>query len=393
MATDSVGSKRSRSASTSFLVPDFDRMPQELRSLNRWVVWRDDKIPYCAEAVNSKASTDNPDTWSSLEASQTAYEEGGYSGVGFVLIGDDIAGVDLDKCVSDGLPDPRALALLQRIGCEYVEFSPSGTGLRGFGRATACNGRRGTVNGIRCELYTRGRYLTVTGHALLQGPLAPLAGFGEVWSELTAGRSRSPACSPTEETEATEDLLIASVSSVAGWQIRPGLLPTREGERNQKLFELARYVKGTAPHLTRDERLAVVRDWFRAAEPVIGTKDFEVTWADFEVAFTRVKQPYGESLKTVLCSMPECSALALPPGYGEKMTFLLRICMALDTHAAPMPFFISSRKVGELLLVHYTVAAALLRQLVIDGLLELIELGRGNRASRYRLTDAGRRYF
>lgn len=36
---------------------------------------------------------DGPRTWATFDQAQTAYEEGGYSGVGFVLNGDGIVGV------------------------------------------------------------------------------------------------------------------------------------------------------------------------------------------------------------------------------------------------------------------------------------------------------------
>ena len=86
----------------AFLQPDFDAMPAELRAISRWVTWKDDKVPYCPAAVNSKASVIDPGTWGTFEQARTAYEEGGYLGVGFVLrvAVDGIVGVDLDKCVN-----------------------------------------------------------------------------------------------------------------------------------------------------------------------------------------------------------------------------------------------------------------------------------------------------
>jgi primase-polymerase (primpol)-like protein len=79
------------------LSPDFSAMPAELRRIPRWVVWKGTKVPYCPTAKNSKASVTEPDTWASFDQAQTAYEEGGYQGVGFVLSGDGIVGVDLGQ--------------------------------------------------------------------------------------------------------------------------------------------------------------------------------------------------------------------------------------------------------------------------------------------------------
>ena len=146
------------------LTPDFHAMPTELCSIPRWVVWKDAKVPYRATAVNGKASVTDPCTWSTFLQAQTAYEEGDYHGVGFVLAGDGIVGVDLDKCVQDGEPMPAALGLMDRVGCQYIELSPSGTGLRGFGYGHNIRGRRGRLDDINIELYATKRYLTVTGH-------------------------------------------------------------------------------------------------------------------------------------------------------------------------------------------------------------------------------------
>jgi hypothetical protein len=154
--------------------PDFQMMPVELRELSRWVVWKGAKIPYCVSAINRLASVTDPRTWSSFEHAEMAYVEGGYSGVGFVLNGDGIVGVDLDKCAPDGVPSTDALNLLSHLGCQYIELSPSGTGLRGFGYGDDIKGRRGVLDGLNVELYSSARYLTVTGRVLKNGPLVRL---------------------------------------------------------------------------------------------------------------------------------------------------------------------------------------------------------------------------
>lgn len=84
------------------LPPLFSKMPSELTQLTRWVVWREGKVPYCSTAPKMKASPTAPETWSSFEQAQTTFEEGEFSGIGFVLNNDGIVGIDLDKCVIDG---------------------------------------------------------------------------------------------------------------------------------------------------------------------------------------------------------------------------------------------------------------------------------------------------
>ena len=59
---------------------NFENIPDELKEVPRWVCWRDTngrKIPYDAKAVNSAASSTNPETWSFFFKQKTAYENKG----------------------------------------------------------------------------------------------------------------------------------------------------------------------------------------------------------------------------------------------------------------------------------------------------------------------------
>ena len=359
--------------------PDFAAMPAELRSVPRWVVWNGGngtKVPYCATASNSKASSTNPSTWATFDQAQTAYEEGGYAGVGFVLNGDGIVGVDLDKCVNAGEPEPAALSLLHRIGCQYIELSPSRTGLRGFGYGDNIKGRRGTLDGVNVELYSTARYLTVTGHAIQTGPLVPLHGFSEV-AQAIGGTDL--------QKRAEDDRSHSSVSSVG---IPASCLPASEGERNRCLFHLARYIKGVKPGATREELRAIAHEWHRLALPVIGTKDFAVTLADFLRGWASVKQPHGETMDNIINAIDFTAPLPAgieALGYGEAANRLVRICQALQAHeGAEKPFFISVRQAGELTGMHYTDASKVLAAMTLDGVIVLVSKGVGRVASRYR---------
>lgn len=194
---------------------NLDNIPEELKGLRRWVCWvyekRDpsdkdySKQPKIAGSGRNASST-NPATWVSFEQASRAYATGRYSGIGIVLDGDGLAGVDLDDCVVDGVPQPAALALLDGIGCEYVEVSPSGTGLRGLGYASNLeSGKKGIVDGVNVELYTSVRYLTLTGHVLRKGPLVELPGFHAVADRVVAAKeaARATKTAPTAPTAPT----------------------------------------------------------------------------------------------------------------------------------------------------------------------------------------------
>ncbi len=362
-------------AGGAILGPNFGVMPNELRRIPRWVVWKGSKVPYCPTASNSKANVIEPDTWATFGQAQTAYEEGGYLGVGFVLVGDGIVGVDLDKCVHSGQPDPVALDILNRVGCCYVELSPSGTGLRGFGYGDNIPGKRGLIDGIRVELYASKRYLTVTGRSLLPGPLVKLPGFSEV-----AHAIRAPDLQKRTE-EDRSNLLSSSVG------IPHFTLPVQAGQRNLCLFELARYLRGRIPQASREELRVLVIKWHDLAQPVIGTKDFAITWADFLYGWEKVQKPFGSTMQAITATIDYESPLPAgldALGYGEPCKRLVRLCIALQVHQGTVPFFISARQAGEQLGLHFTDASKMLRALVADKVLEEVSKGAGKVASRYR---------
>ncbi|MCC7107121.1 MAG: hypothetical protein IT307_18470 [Chloroflexi bacterium] len=156
-----------------------ENIPTELQERAAWVVWRltakpdkpgeFTKIPYRATAPGVKASSTDATTWSTFEAAHTAYQQHtDLSGIGLVLNGDGVAGLDIDYGLTDsGQIKPWAMELLQMLPGAYVERSPSGKGLRAIFRATLPPGRRKAPyqDGI-VEMYDTGRFLTITGQVV-----------------------------------------------------------------------------------------------------------------------------------------------------------------------------------------------------------------------------------
>jgi len=143
-------------------------IPVELRARNRWVL----HVAKRPMAVGGWwCSVTDPAGWSTFEDARSAKSG---DGLGFVLNGDGVVCVDLDDCVRDGVVSEQALALIESMPSTYVEFSPSGRGLHvwGFGMVEA--GRRFVRDGLKVEVYGDGRYLTVTGRALVDAPFAAL---------------------------------------------------------------------------------------------------------------------------------------------------------------------------------------------------------------------------
>jgi hypothetical protein len=141
-----------------------DQIPAELRALPRWTR-HDNKRPIMV--TGKPASSTDPATWTTyLEAKASTTGDG----LGVMLDGDGIVGVDLDHCVVDGVISPGALAILDLLADTYAELSPSGHGLRVFCRATVTKGRRFTSHRCAIEVYGSGRFLTVTGNRLPDRP-------------------------------------------------------------------------------------------------------------------------------------------------------------------------------------------------------------------------------
>lgn len=372
------------------LAPNFYSVPAELVGLNRWLVWKGKKVPYNASAPSMNASSTDPETWSSFDLACTTYEEGGFDGIGFALNGDGLVGVDLDKCVIDGKPSDAALNLLDRIGCGYVEFSPSGTGLRGFGYGPVIKGARGQLDGVNVELYSAGRYLTVTGHPVRDEPIKQLPGFVEVAEAIKARPVIQAVDTHREHRDYSSNYSVLSVLSVGDAIERTK--PLGEGERNRRLFEFARHVKALQPNASKDELRQIAQQWHEAALPVIGTKDFLTTWFDFSNAIESVRYPVGTSLKQIIGDIDMSEPIPerlVALGYSTKSVQLFRICQRLQEQAGEEPFFLSSRQAADLIQMDYSDAAKLLRVMRADGFIQEISKGAGNRASRYRFTWQG----
>ena len=204
--------------STNYLRCDPSAIPLELQAVARWVGWKaiqkspgakPDKEPFRTDLLNTHASSTDPETWGTFEQAVTALEEddSDFTGIGFVLNGDGIVGVDIDHCVDGTTGDinPAAIALMDSLQAGYIEISPSGTGLRSFGYAEPLDrGRKGKLNGLDVEFYSTGRYLTVTGHVVKAGSVSTFRGFADQAASLDTGKKRDPATGeivavPTDE--------------------------------------------------------------------------------------------------------------------------------------------------------------------------------------------------
>jgi hypothetical protein len=149
-------------------------IPLEMRDRAQWVVWRSlerdgrlAKVPF-DPATGQRASTTDSATWGTYDSAIAAVNRHRFDGVGFVFSSTDpYCGVDLDACRDEhGELHPEAVRIVKALN-GYTETSPSGRGLHVIVKARVeGRGRRLAKApwGGGLELYSQGRYFTVTGH-------------------------------------------------------------------------------------------------------------------------------------------------------------------------------------------------------------------------------------
>lgn len=170
-----------------------ERIPQELRQNDQWVVWkyvpdRNRPSKYKKLLIDPRtdqaAASDNPATWVSFDVAYGRYKRGGMAGVGYVFSETDpYVGFDFDHCIDETNTIATWADELLQLFATYAEVSPSGTGIKGImrgalpgsvklpikiqdGRITPSRHKDDpeTIGGI--ELYKKGRFFTITSRVL-----------------------------------------------------------------------------------------------------------------------------------------------------------------------------------------------------------------------------------
>jgi hypothetical protein len=168
---------------------DLVHLPEALTPLTleqRWVVWRWEesgkngaskwtKPPYQTKYPRRLAKSNDPYSWGTYEDALAAVNAGHAEGIGYMLLGSDVAAIDIDHCADpqSSASDLWAQALIKEAQAvnAYVEITVSGSGARiltkGQGpsihRRFSVEGREGA--GI--EFYRdTARYITISGNEI-----------------------------------------------------------------------------------------------------------------------------------------------------------------------------------------------------------------------------------
>ncbi len=177
----------------------------------------------------------------------------------------------------------------------------------------------------------------------------------------------------------------SSVGASSSVGVPPDTIPAGPGERNRRLFDLARHVRRQLPDATPAQLREIALRWHALAVDRIDTKEPATTVIDFARGYAAVKFPHGALMDNIAAAT---AALELPPGitelgYGEAACRLVKLCMGLQAHAGAEPFFLSARQAAEVAGMHFTDCAKVLQLFVADGVLQLVSRGAGTKASRY----------
>jgi putative DNA primase/helicase len=151
---------------------DFNQIPDELKNTPQWIVWRSEeregkktKVPY--QVNGTMAQSNNKRSWSTFHTAVLAFNTGNYNGIGFMFSKEDpYIGIDIDHCVSDGVPNTFAQEIIELMN-SYTEYSPSNEGVHIIVKGSLPSfvlgtGKKNPEYGL--EVYRHGRYFTFTGN-------------------------------------------------------------------------------------------------------------------------------------------------------------------------------------------------------------------------------------
>jgi len=161
----------------NWLEPQFENIPKELKE-QPWAVWKADArldnegIPtgkYNKAPLNPltgyKVGANKPEKFGTFEDARRAFETGKYTGVGVLLTGNGITGIDIDDAANLFNEKQEVKGWVKRAIKEgaYCETSPSQNGVHLFVKGSLSSGGRKS-GGL--EIYDDQRFMTVTGHVI-----------------------------------------------------------------------------------------------------------------------------------------------------------------------------------------------------------------------------------
>ena len=156
-------------------------------------------------------------------------------------------------------------------------------------------------------------------------------------------------------------------------------IPSDFGTRRRNLFLIAQELKiiSLLKNMSLEDFTPYLSSWYKLALPNIRTKNFNQTLKDFSDAWNLVLYPFTKnSLQTILEHVKTLPLPELAYRYKKpKFRLMISFCQELQRISVGSSFFLSCRKLGEILEISYPTASRWLTKLVEDGFLLLVTNG------------------
>ncbi len=135
-----------------------------------------------------------------------------------------------------------------------------------------------------------------------------------------------------------------------------------------------------------EELQPYIRHWYEQSLPHMQEQDWQLVWERWLYLWLWAK-PGHDLVRLAFAAAQQQPLPACAHQYPlQSMRQLLALCRQLQRHHADEQgvWYLSCRSAGEVLGISHVLAARLLKMLVKDGVLELIEPSSTVRATRYR---------
>jgi len=253
------------------IVPRPDQIPESLQILAPWTGWdykrntklgKWDKPPIDVKTRKLGSST-NPEKWCSFASAHACMVTNQVYGIGVILgelDGDlHLSGIDLDDCrdPATGELNDLAKSIIQKMQT-YTEVSPSGTGIKIFCFANLPEKHRTENSAGTVEIYSRGRYFTITGQQVEGTPLKVekrQAELEAVWQEYIGSEV------PAKKTKATKAATGTGVHAacLAAMRVATKNMPDGENDGSKRLVAVA--CRCVEHDLSDDQAIATIRKY------------------------------------------------------------------------------------------------------------------------------------
>jgi putative DNA primase/helicase len=311
----------------------FSVLPDELKPYNHWVVWRFEtrsgkqtKIP--VDPKNGyNAASNQPESWATYEEAVDFYEAcADCAGIGFMFSPDDpFVGIDLDNCRSPetNAMEPWAQEIIDQLN-SYTDISPSGTGLHILikGELPAGGRRKGQM-----EMYSTGRYFTITGNHLAGAP-STIEDRNQELQTLHARIFKKEAAEPVQEAETPEDMNLSDEDLIAKAR------NAANGDKFQRLWQGD--FEGYATHSEADLALCSMLAFWTGGDQVRIDRLFRQSglmrpkWDEPRSADAKT---YGQmTIERAIANLPESVGSAKgSPDYTQEISEILQMLPQLES--------------------------------------------------------------